>query len=192
MSYATAEHDRMLAALIMPCVVAAVDLAAARVRVTDGEWTSAWVRWHSLAAGAARHWRAPTVGEQGVLISPSGVAEAGTFVPGLFGDAGAPADNRAHVEVWRFEDGGALVYDWQAHSYSISLPSGTVSVQVGSTAATLTDDAANVSSSSVTIAAGQINLQGAVTVNGTLHATGNITSAGSILDTSGNSNHHSH
>ncbi|MFJ3259846.1 phage baseplate assembly protein V [Pseudomonas sp. NPDC086581] len=192
MSYATAEHDRMLAALIMPCVVAAVDLANARVRVTDGEWTSAWVRWHAQAAGAARHWRAPTLGEQGVLISPSGVAEAGTFVPGLFGDAGAPADNRAHVEVWRFQDGGALVYDWQARSYTISLPTGTVAVQVGSSAATVTDAAVDVQASAITITAGQITLKGAVTIDGTLHATGNITSAGSILDTGGNSNHHKH
>lgn len=192
MSYATAEHDRMIAALIMPCAVAAVDFPNARVRVTDGEWTSAWVRWHTLAAGAARHWRAPSVGEQGILISPSGVAEAGTFVPGLFGVAGAPPDNRAHVEVWRFEDGGSLVYDWQAHSYSITLPTGTVSVQVGSSAATLTDEVVTVKSSAVTVQAGHITLQGAVTIDGTLHTTGNITSAGSILDAGGNSNHHSH
>ena len=31
MSYVSAEHDRMLAAMILPCVVVAVDLAAARV-----------------------------------------------------------------------------------------------------------------------------------------------------------------
>lgn len=30
MSYVSAEHDRMLAAMILPCVVVAVDLAAAR------------------------------------------------------------------------------------------------------------------------------------------------------------------
>lgn len=29
MSYVSAEHDRMLAAMILPCVVVAVDLAAA-------------------------------------------------------------------------------------------------------------------------------------------------------------------
>ena len=52
MSYASSMHDRMLAALVIPCRVVGIDLAAARVRVSDGAcWTSAWVRWHSHAAG---------------------------------------------------------------------------------------------------------------------------------------------
>ena len=82
MSYAEAEHDRMIAAMLMPCVVVGVDLAAPAVRVSNGEWTSAWVRWHSLAAGKARHWRVPSMNEQGTLISTSGDVSQGTFVPG--------------------------------------------------------------------------------------------------------------
>ncbi|PXX53240.1 phage baseplate assembly protein V, partial [Pseudomonas sp. LAMO17WK12:I10] len=106
MSYVSAMHDRMLACLVIPCRVVAVDLAAAMVRVSDGSgWTSAWVRWHSQAAGKARHWRAPSLNEQGVLISPSGEPAQGTFVPGLYGNAGAQPDNRDHVETWRFDDG---------------------------------------------------------------------------------------
>jgi phage baseplate assembly protein V len=118
----------MIAAMLMPCVVVGVDLAAAMVRVSNGEWTSAWVRWHSLAAGKARHWRAPSLGEQGVLFNPSGQAAMGTFIPGLYGNAGAQPDNRDHVEVWRFDDGGSLIYDWQAKTYTITLPTGTVTV----------------------------------------------------------------
>lgn len=71
MSYVSSMHDRMIAGLLIPCRVVAVDLAAARVRVSDGAgWTSAWVRWHSQAAGKARHWRAPSLDEQGMLVSP--------------------------------------------------------------------------------------------------------------------------
>ena len=56
MSYASGESDRMIAAMLMDCVVAAVDTTASPpvVRVRAGEWTSAWVRWHSVAAGKAR------------------------------------------------------------------------------------------------------------------------------------------
>lgn len=90
MSHALAEHDRMIAAMLMPCAVVGVDLPAATVRVSNGAWTSAWVRWHSLAAGKARHWRAPSLGEQGVLFNPSGQAGMGTFIPGLYGNAGPP------------------------------------------------------------------------------------------------------
>ncbi|MCK9801889.1 phage baseplate assembly protein V [Pseudomonas sp. MAFF 302030] len=160
MSFVSATHDRMIAGLIIPCSVVGVDLAAGTVRVSDGAgWTSAWVRWHSQAAGKARHWRAPSLGEQGALISPSGEPAQGTFVPGLYGNAGLQPDNRDHVEVWRFDDGGSLVYDWQAKSYSISLPSGTVTVQVGGSSWVVTP-------SSITGQASTLSLTGDITLNG--------------------------
>ncbi|MEN5239100.1 phage baseplate assembly protein V [Pseudomonas sp. TWI923] len=214
MSYASAQHDRMLADVVLPCVVVAVDTAAARVRVSDGrDWTSAWVRWHSQAAGKARHWRIPSLNEQGVLISPSGNPAHGTFVPGLYGSAGAPPDNRDHVEVWRFDDGGSLVYDWQAKSYTIELPSGTVKVKVGATVATLTGDAISAETTTLTakattvsvkatsitaeatsaaIKAANITLEGQVQINGPLTVTGDINGGGRIIDTAGNTANHKH
>lgn len=193
MSYASAEHDRMIAGLIIPCRVVAVDLAAAMVRVSDGgDWTSAWVRWHSQAAGKARHWRAPSLGEQGVLFSPSGNPAQGTFVPGLYGNAGSQPDNRDHVEVWRFDDGGSLLYDWEAKRYQITLPSGTVEIKVGATVATLTDDAITAVTTSATIQAATITLEGQVQINGPLTVTGDINGGGRIIDTAGNTANHKH
>lgn len=191
MSYATAQHDRMIASTVMPCVVVAVDLPAAMVRVQSGDWTSAWVRWHSQAAGKARHWRAPSLGEQGALISPSGETAMGTFIAGLYGNAGAQPDNRDHVEVWRFDDGGSLVYDWAAHSYTIDLPAGNVTVKVGGSVWAMTPD-------SIRLASGQINLVGVVTIDGatqinsTLNTTGDINSAGKVIDVGGNTPNHKH
>ena len=102
MSHVLSEHDRMIAGMVKECYVVALDLTARPpvCRVSDGEWVSAWVRWHSQAAGKARHWRVPSMGEQGALLSPSGDVSQGTFVPGLFGDAGPAPDNRDHVERW--------------------------------------------------------------------------------------------
>ena len=167
MSYASAEHDRMIAAMLLPCYVVAVDLTASppACRVSTGDWTSAWVRWHSVAAGKARHWRAPSLGEQGVLFNPSGQAGMGTFVPGLYGDAGPAPDNRDHVEVWRFDDGGSLVYDWQAKSYTITLPSGTVTIAVGGSSAVVTDSDITAKAGTITLT-GDITLNGAVAING--------------------------
>lgn len=200
MSYAEAQLDRMLAGLVIPCYVVGVDLVAAKVRVTDGgDWTSAWVRWHAIAAGKARHWRAPSMGEQGVLVSPSGEPAQGTFVPGLYGNAGAPPDNRDHVEVWRFDDGGSLVYDWAANSYTIKLPAGTVNIEVGGSKAVLTDHAITAKSTaisaeaeSITAKATQITLQGAVQIDGPLRVTGDIVGLGKIIDTGGNTANHKH
>ncbi|MBF8756496.1 phage baseplate assembly protein V [Pseudomonas guariconensis] len=193
MSYAGAQHDRMIAGLVIPCYVVAVDLAAAKVRVSDGgDWTSAWVRWHSQAAGKARHWRAPSLGEQGVLFSPSGNPAQGTFVPGLYGNAGNQPDNRDHVEVWRFDDGGSLLYDWEAKRYQITLPSGTVEIKVGATMATLTDDAITAVTTSANIQAATITLEGQVQINGPLTVTGDINGGGRIIDTGGNTANHKH
>ena len=186
MSYVAGQHDRLLAGLVIPCYVVGVDLAAARVRVSDGgDWTSAWVRWHALAAGKARHWRAPSLNEQGVLVSPSGEPAQGTFIPGLYGNAGAPPDNRDHVEVWRFDDGGSLVYDWQAKSYTITLPSGTVKVKVGGSEVVVTDNA-------IVAKSGAVTINGPVTINGTLLVTGDINGGGRIIDTAGNTANHKH
>lgn len=193
MSYAAAQMDRMLAGLVIPCYVVAVDLAAAKVRVSDGgAWTSAWVRWHAQAAGKARHWRAPSLGEQGVLVSPSGEPAQGTFVPGLYGNAGPPPDNRDHVETWRFEDGGSLVYDWAANSYTIKLPSGTVSIEVGSSKAVITDAAINAESALIKAKASAITLEGSVEIIGPLRVTGDILGLGKIIDTAGNTANHKH
>lgn len=191
--YVSAQHDRMLAGVVKDCYVVAVDLAASPpvCRVSDGEWVSGWVRWHSVAAGKARHWRAPSLNEQGTLISASGDVAQGTFIPGLYGNGGPPPDNRDHVEVWRFDDGGSLVYDWEAKSYSISLPSGTVTIKVGATQAEVTDNAVTVKSSTINLEA-DVNIKGAVNIDGPLHATRDIRSDGAIIDTTGNTPNHKH
>ncbi|AVB25393.1 phage baseplate assembly protein V [Pseudomonas syringae pv. syringae] len=194
MSFALAEHDRMLAGVVKDCYVVALDLAASPpvCRVSDGNWVSAWVRWHSVAAGKARHWRAPSMNEQGTLVSASGDVSQGTFIPGLYGNAGAQPDNRDHVEVWRFDDGGSLIYDWQANTYTIDLPSGTVTITVGASSAVVTDDSISATSGTITAKAATITLDGNVTISGTLAVVGDIHGGGQIIDTGGNTPNHKH
>jgi phage baseplate assembly protein V len=191
MSYASAQHDRMIASTVMPCVVVAVDLTIAMVRVKSGDWTSAWVRWHSQAAGKARHWRVPSIGEQGALFSPSGEPAMGTFIAGLYGNAGAQADNRDHVEVWRFDDGGSLVYDWEASSYTIDLPAGTVTVKVGGSVLEMTPDSTRLVSGAINLV-GLVTIDGATQINSTLNTTGDINSDGKVIDVGGNTPNHKH
>ena len=109
----------------------------------------------------------------------------GTFIPGLYGNAGAKPDNRDHVEVWRFDDGGSLVYDWEANSYTIDLPTGTVTVKVGGSVLEMTP-------SGTRLVSEQINLVGTVTVDGPLTTTGDINSAGMVIDVGGNTPNHKH
>lgn len=175
----------MIAAMVKTGEVVAVDLIAGKVRIRSLDWVSPWVRWHGIAAGKARHWRAPSIGEQGTLFSPSGEPSAGRFMAGVFGDAGPAPDNRDHVEVWSFDDGGSLVYDWEAKTYEITLPTGTVTIKVGASTAIVTDNAVEVGSEA-------IKLTGKVEIVGPLHVTGDILGDGKIIDTGGNSPNHKH
>ena len=125
------------------------------------------------------------MGEQGALISPSGEPAMGTFIPGLYGNAGAQPDNRDHVEVWRFDDGGSLVYDWEASSYTIDLPAGNVTIKVGGSVWEVTPE-------SMRLVSGTIGLVGAVAIDGTLSTTGDINSAGQVIDAGGNTPNHKH
>jgi len=182
---AVAEHDRMIGAMLMPGHVVAVDTTTAMVRIDSLGWVSPWVRWHSLAAGKARHWRAPSLNEMGTLICPHGQPQLGRFIPGLYGGAFGQPDNRDHVEAWRFEDGGSLVYDWQAKTYDITLPTGTGTITVGGSVITVTDN-------KVTVKSALIKLLGNTEIEGTLRVTGDVTGLGKIMDAGGNSANHKH
>ena len=186
MSRATiGDHDRMIASMVKTGHVVAVDLVAGKLRMQSGDWISPWVRWHDAAAGKARHWRAPSIGEEGTLLSPSGVPGAGRFFGGVFGTGGPAPDDREHVDVWDFPDGGRLVYDWQANTYDINLPSGTVTVAVGASTATVTDTA-------IKAKAASIKLTGEVEIIGPLRVSGDIFGAGKIIDAGGNTPNHKH
>jgi phage baseplate assembly protein V len=182
---ALAEHDRMIAAMLMPGHVVAVDTVEAMVRINSRGWVSPWVRWHSLAAGKARHWRAPSMDEKGSLICPHGQPQLGRFIPGLYSEAFPQPDNRDHVEVWRFEDGGSLVYDWKESTYDITLPTGTGTIRAGGSTFTISDNEVSVESA-------LIKLMGNTEISGTLLVAQDITGLGKILDTLGNTPNHLH
>ena len=164
MSHVLSEHDRMIAGMVKECYVVALDLTARPpvCRVSDGEWVSAWLRWHSQAAGKARHWRVPSMGEQGTLLSPSGDVSQGTFVPGLFGDAGPAPDNRDHVERWLTVTALCCRLAWW----------------ISRSAATVTDSAVVVTSGA--IALDDVTIYGEVLINRGLRVTGDINGGGAI------------
>ena len=95
MSFAESETDRMLSGMLMAGTIEAVDYQAARVRVRSGDWVSSWLPWSAQAAGQVRHWRPPSVGEQALILSPSGQPEQGMVLPGFYTEqhSQAPSDD---------------------------------------------------------------------------------------------------
>lgn len=106
-----ADLSRRLESLIRLGTVAEVDHAAARVRVRSGGLLTTWLPWLTHRAGDTRSWCPPTVGEQVLLLCPSGEPGAGIVLPAIYADARPAPDTSASTHVVTFPDGARVCYD---------------------------------------------------------------------------------
>ncbi|BBE51140.1 Baseplate assembly protein [Ferriphaselus amnicola] len=107
------ELARRLKNLIRIGTVDEVSLAPRpRCRVlVDGALTG-WMQMSMKRAGTTRRWEPLTVGEQVVILSPSGTAEAGVVIPlGLYSNAIAPATHSPDVDETTYPDGAVIRYN---------------------------------------------------------------------------------
>ena len=150
----------------------AVDHAKARVRIKSGEIETAWLPWSTgRASGAKRRWDPPEVGEQVVVLSPTGDMRQGLVLTGVFQQsAGAPSAS-ADKDTTVYGDGTVIEYDRASHTLRADLgPSkftmtrSQIVLEIGSTKLTMT-------------AAGSV-FDGPVTVNGLLTYTQGLTGSG--------------
>lgn len=131
------ELERRLSNTIRPGTVLEADYAKARLRVTMGDNTSAWLPWLTSRAGEDRTWHAPEVGEQVIVIAPGGELSAGYVMPGGVYKTNYPANaNKAEISRTTYKDGAILEYDREAHEHLLQLPSGKATVKVGNDALT--------------------------------------------------------
>ncbi|ULL06033.1 phage baseplate assembly protein V [Pseudomonas putida] len=119
-----AEILRLLENLIRFGTVAEVQHAPPRVRVKSGELTTTWLPWLAFRAGADQEWDPPTVGEQVLLLSPSGQLANGVAITGLFSDNIPANGDRAGLHRRTYSDGAVIEYDSKAHHLSAVLPAG--------------------------------------------------------------------
>lgn len=113
------ELSRRLANLIRLGTIHSVDHAARVCRVQTGALTTQWMPWIERRAGETTTWDPPTVGEQCVVLSPSG-AEAGVVFLGLPSDQIAPPSHAPVAHVIKFPDGAVFSYDHDASHLEIS------------------------------------------------------------------------
>ena len=163
-----ADLARRLENLIRIVTIAHVDVAdaaAPRVRVQDGDLLTGWLPFGALRAGTARVWSAPTVGEQVLLLSPSGELASAVVFGSLFCSATPAPSTNPHDHIIDFADGtrishndatGAMVFTGMKTlllkaSQSITLDTATVLVKA---------------SASVTVDTPATHLNGTVTHTG--------------------------
>jgi phage baseplate assembly protein V len=131
------ELERRLSNTIRPGTVLEADYAKARLRVTMGDNTSAWLPWLTSRAGEDRTWHAPEVGEQVIVMAPGGELSAGYVMPGGVYKNDYPANaDKAEISRTTYKDGAVIEYDREAHAHLIELPEGSATVKVGDEAET--------------------------------------------------------
>lgn len=115
-----AELSRLLENLIRVGTIHSVDHAKKRVRVQSGRLVTGWLRWMERRAGETTTWDPPTVGEQCVILSPSGVPEQGMVIYGVPSDEIDTPSHNPVEHVIRFQDGATFTYDHAASRLTVT------------------------------------------------------------------------
>lgn len=118
----TADIQRRMSNLVRAGVVASVDLVNARCRVTIGDLLTAPLPFLAAKAGQDKTWHPPEVGEQVVVLSPSGELTAGFVLGGVYTTANPAPSTSVDVSKMLFKDGSSATYDRALHSLTINLP----------------------------------------------------------------------
>lgn len=92
MSFAAAEADRRIANGVMLGTITAINPGAARARVAVGDLGSPELPVAQMRAGALSFWWMPTVGEQVVIVCPSGDIAQGVILASVFAGNAPSAD----------------------------------------------------------------------------------------------------
>lgn len=113
---------RRLENLIRLGTIAAVDHQAARCTVSTGGLSVPNLPWLALRAGDSSDWDPPTVGEQCILLAPSGEPALGVALVGLYSQQRPAPSNSATVRRRKYPDGAVIDYDHATHTLSATLP----------------------------------------------------------------------
>lgn len=160
MNPAASEQRRQKGNLSRYGTIAELDLAAKRCRVRSGALLSDWLPWFVPRAGKTIEWSAPSIGEQGMLLSPDGDTTGAVFLRGIYSDAFDAPEVGEHVHLVRFPDDTQLRYDDATHALEITVAAGGTVAITASGGATIN---------------AETTVNGDLLVNGDMRATGTVT-----------------
>jgi phage baseplate assembly protein V len=176
MSFELSEMQRMLANVVRVGRIAELDEAAARVKVTTGGLTTAWLPWGAARAGTTRSTSMPSVGEQVVLFSPFGDTAQAVVGFSLYQDNHPAASTSKDKEATIYPDGSMVEYDSASNTLTVTV-AGAGNVVVNCKAATVNAE----TSAEINTTDATVNASSTVTLNTpTTTCTGDLAVAGSI------------
>lgn len=160
------EMDRRISNLIRFGTVQEVDYLAAKVRIKAGDILTGWLPWLTSRAGGDISWHAPEIGEQVIILAPSGELNQGVVLAALYQALMPPPVATPDKHRMQYSDDAVIEYDRASHHLQAVLPDGAT-VQLTSTGG-------------ITIS-GNITLTGNITLSGTLTASVDVIANGISL-----------
>ena len=176
MQFAVAELDRKASNVITIGTIAALDAANALVQVAIGALTTDWLPWLSTRAGADSTWWAPDIGEQCLVLAPSGELNQAVVLLGLYQDNRPALSSNPDLHIVKYRDGTTTQYDRTAGVLTVNC--------VGDINAT--------AARSITAKAPQITLDGAVHITGPVTFDSGMTGSGDVVSGGKSLEHHTH
>jgi len=190
------ELERKLANVLRLGSIEHADYATARVRVRIGPLLTTWLPWLTSRAGGDRSWWAPEIGEQVLVLSPSGDMGQGVVMPALYSTAKPPPAGAETVHRMIYADGAIIEYDRQTHRLKADIPgnvqviaAGDITAQAtgkitatagGNIEATAGGSATLQASGSVSITGASISLNGPIALNGAVTTSSTLAAAGAV------------
>lgn len=123
----TASHNRLIANLLKQGNIAQADAARGLVRVQHGDLLTDWLPYFVPFAGGVSVHRVPSVGENCLVLSPSGEVANGLVLCGLASNQHPQPSTSPDETVIRFPDNAQFSYNHKSGRLKIS---GTKTIEI--------------------------------------------------------------
>lgn len=163
------------------------DKGAPRVKVKAGEIETGWIPWTEASAGKNVDWNPMDVGEQVVMLAPSGDMEQAVIVGSIHQDSMASHSNNPDESGRQWEGGAKDVYNRSSKERRIVVPAGgKVVIQVGSTEIEATETQVRIKTGTdVILEADTTTVVGDLVVTGNTSIMGGMAIAGEMTGEGG-------
>lgn len=178
--FEVAELNRRLANIIRIATVAEIDYNSAKVIVEIGELRSDWLPWLTSRAGNNVTWSAPDIGEQVVVMAPSGDLSQAVIMSALYQNNFPAQENTGDVHAIEYGDGTKISYNRQTHNLDVVLcTEGSTNIETNAGLTIIAQDGGIQVTGDTTIT-GAVDITGDVTITGKVDITGNVGITGTL------------
>ncbi len=161
--YTLMDLDRRISNLIQIGKVVEADYPNAKLRVQIGDITTEWLPWLARRASFDNTWWCPEIGEQVIVLAPSGEINQAVILPSIYRQAhSAPADS-PEIHKTIYKDGTVTQYDRENHVLTANVNSaGRIELVIGASNITMVDAQIELKNgeSSILITGSEIKLTG--------------------------------